>query len=305
MLSLDARPPRNAASRARFVQLDILDARALLQAIREFSPDYIFHLAARTDLDGSSESDYAANAIGVSNVIAAAKQVRSLKRVVFASSMFVCRLGYVPGNEFDYCPHTAYGQSKVKGEQIVRREAADSFCWSIVRPTSIWGPWFDIPYRGFFDAVRKGVYVHPKGVQTRRSYGFVLNTVHQLNRLASAASDNEVHGKMFYLADYEPLDSRHWAETIAAAFRAPKIKQLPLSAMRAAAFGGDILKALGMRNPPLTSFRLSNMLTDAVFDLTPVRRVAGDTPYSLEAGVEITVAWMQKRACGEFAFSTT
>lgn len=305
VLNLDARPPRNAASRARFVQLDILDARALLQAIREFSPDYIFHLAARTDLDGSSESDYAANTAGVSNVIAAAKTARSLKRAVFASSMYVCRLGYVPENDFDYCPHTVYGQSKVAGEDIVRREAAGSFCWAIVRPTSIWGPWFDVPYRGFFEAVRKGLYVHPKGLQLRRSYGFVLNTVHQLNRLALTASDCDVHGKLFYLADYEPLDSRRWAELIAAAFGAPNVREVPLSAMRVAAWVGDMLKVLGVRNPPLTSFRLRNLTTDSVFDLSPIRRVAGDTPYSLEAGVDMTIAWIRERACARFALSTT
>ena len=38
--------------------------------------------------------------------------------------MLVCRLGYRPKNDTDYAPTTAYGKSKVAGEQIVREVAA-------------------------------------------------------------------------------------------------------------------------------------------------------------------------------------
>ena len=295
VLNIDLRHPKNPTSPGAFVQADILDPHRLLDTVRDFDPNYIVHLAARTDLDGTADADYAANILGVSNTVAAATAAPKLKRAIFASSMYVCKLGYIPRSDHDYCPHTAYGHSKQVGEQLVRQQAGDKFCWTLVRPTSIWGPWFDVPYRSFFDAVRKGFYIHPNGCQIRRSYGFVLNTVVQISRLMALAEDGTVHGKVFYLADYEPTDPLDWAQTIADRFGSPRIRRAPTAALRLVARVGDLLKSAGMSHPPLSSFRLNNLLTNAVFDLGPTREVAGDLPYTLEQGVRITVDWMRRQ----------
>lgn len=294
VLSLDIKRPRNDASRGRFLPLDILDRQAFVEAVATFDPHYIFHLAARTDLEGKSDADYAANIEGVSNAVAAGLSARSLKRMVFASSMYVCRMGHIPRRDDEYCPHTAYGRSKVLGEQIVRQEAANKSCWAIVRPTSIWGPWFAIPYISFFHAVSRGFYVHPKGHSIRRSYGFVLNTVLQLRQLMEYADSSKVHQRMFYLADYEPVDPLRWAQVISDCFGSPKVRQAPLGLLRLGAKIGDGLKLLGLINPPLFSSRLNNLLTNAVFDLTPIREISPEQPYTLPEGVAITVEWMRQ-----------
>jgi GlcNAc-P-P-Und epimerase len=294
-VNIDIVAPRNPASPGRWAQCDIVDAARLREVLTEFDPEILIHLAARTDLDGRTIADYTANTMGVRNVIEAAKRLPRLKRTIFASSMFVCRLGYIPKGEQDYCPHTVYGESKVEGERIVRQEAGSLGCWVLVRPTSIWGPWFAIPYSGFFEAVRKGMYMHPKGVQVLRSYGFVANTVYQIMKIAQHPADSDVCGKTFYIADYEPTDTQAWADRIAAAFGRPQVRQSPLWLMRRLARGGDLLKTLGMHNPPLTSFRLQNLLTNAVFDLSATRNIAGDLPYSLEQGVATTAEWMKTK----------
>jgi GlcNAc-P-P-Und epimerase len=295
VLNIDIRHPKNPAAPGFFVQADILDPPLLIETVRDFDPQYIVHLAARTDLDGTTDRDYPANIEGVSNVIAAAKVAPKLRRAIFASSMYVCKLGYVPRRDDDYCPHTAYGHSKQLGEELLRQQAGDQFPWTLIRPTSIWGPWFDVPYRGFFDAVRKGFYVHPHGYEIRRSYGFVLNSVVQICRLLEVEEDDTVHGKIFYVADYEPTDPLDWAQTIAHRFGSRQIRQVPIAAMRLGARVGDLLKAAGMRNPPLSSFRLNNLLTNAVFDLDSTRQVAGELPYTMEQGVQITVDWMRRQ----------
>ncbi len=292
VLNIDIRVPRNSAAPGRFVQADILERDVLLDTVQQFAPQYIVHLAARTDLEGRSDGDYDANITGVRNMVAAAIAAPNLKRAIFASSMYVCKLGYIPLRDDEYCPNTAYGHSKELGERIVRREAGDSFCWSVVRPTSIWGPWFDVPYKMFFNAVRKGLYIHPRGHDGRRSYGFVLNTVHQLVRLMECAEDGRVHGKLFYLADYEPLQPLHWAQVIADRCGSRQVRQVPLAALRACAAIGDSLKLFGMANPPLHTCRLNNLLTSAVFNLDPIRQITGEVPYSLEQGVQITVDWL-------------
>jgi GlcNAc-P-P-Und epimerase len=294
VLNLDVRQPRNHAAAGRFIPLDIRDREAFVGAVSNFDPHYMFHLAARTDLEGKSDADYAANIEGVSNAVGAGLSAPSMQRMVFASSMYVCQLGHVPRRDDEYCPHTAYGQSKRLGEEIVKREAGDKLCWALVRPTSIWGPWFAIPYISFFHAVRRGWYVHPKGHSIRRSYGFVLNTVWQLRQLMECGESGKVHRRVFYLADYGPVDPLRWAQMIADCFGARKVREAPLGLLRLGAKVGDVLKLAGMTTPPLFSSRLNNLLTNAVFDLSPIREISGEQPYTLAEGVAITVEWMRQ-----------
>lgn len=297
--SLDIAPPRNPHHAALWRHIDVCARGSLMHAVREFNPDVLFHLAARTDLDGAAITDYPANVAGVTNLIEAARATPSLQRVVFASSRLVCKIGYQPTHNADYCPTTSYGQSKVEGERLVRAGCAGAgFSWVILRPTSIWGPWFDVPYKLFFLSVAKGRYVHPKSVKVLKSFGFVGNTVHQLE-LAGRAAAGKVHGKTMYLADYPPIEVSALATEVQRATGARPVRAVPLSILRAMAWAGDAAKAMGMRNPPLTSFRLDNLLTPMVHDMAPLEQLCGPLPHSTSAGVAATVAWM--RASGGLA----
>jgi nucleoside-diphosphate-sugar epimerase len=253
-------------------------------------------LAARTDLKGTQLEQYRANIDGVRNIIYAARTLKRVERIVFGSSMLVCPLGYQPHSDDDYKPSTIYGTSKAIGEQLVRTLAGITIPWVIVRPTSLWGPWFDVPYRQFFDAVMSGWYLHPKGVKVHRSYGFVLNSVHQLHALA-LAQEKEINFKVYYVADYVPVELRDWAQQIREVADAPRIRDVPLSVLRVLARCGDLLKRTGMRNPPITSFRLQNLLTEAIYDLEPLMKViGGDLPYDVRQGIEITVEWIRNHS---------
>ncbi len=299
VLNLDVIPPRRSEQRASWRRADLLDAPALRQEVLTFNPTHIFHLGARTDLDGTTAEDYHANTEGVHRLLDVAAELPDLQRIVFASSRLVCRIGYQPGSDADYCPTTAYGRSKVEGEQIVRQRAQDSrYSWTIVRPTSIWGPWFGVPYRNFFDAVRAGRYLHPRGRRIRKSFGYIGNSVHQLDRLMFGAPDTQVHRRMFYLCDYEPLEVRAWAEVVRNAFDAPPVREVPLWLLRAAAVGGDLVEAVGAR-APLTSFRLDNLLTEMLHETAALEAVCGELPYTVAAGVRETVDWMRSESSAQ------
>ena len=139
--------------------IDITNYSEFEKSVLEFSPDYIVHLAARTDLQGKILEDYSANTIGVKNLLKIVELLPNLRKVVLASSLLVCLAGYCPKDQFDYAPTTVYGESKVETEKIVW--ANKPHCdWAIIRPTSIWGPWFGEPYRNFFDMVMERRYFH-------------------------------------------------------------------------------------------------------------------------------------------------
>lgn len=290
--NLDFRPPRNPSHKSYWCDVDILQLDALAAAVQEFQPSVLLHFAARTDLDEKHDlNGYAANIQGVQNIIEAVKATPSIERLIFTSSQLVCRIGYQPKDENDYCPSTLYGESKVQGEKIVRAAGDFGPAWTLVRPTSLWGPWFDVPYKNFFQTIQKGLYIHPGGVQTHKQWGFVLNSVHQVQKLVEAPP-GQMHGRTFYLADYQPILLRDFANLVQQALGARRIPTLPYWFMRLVGRAGDGMQVLGWKAPPLTSFRLHNIVTDEIQDLSPLEKAAGPLPFSTREGVRITVDWL-------------
>lgn len=291
VFSLDIEPPRLSSHRDVWTEGDIRDLRGLTAAVEAFQPTVVMHLGARTDLFGSSLADYDANTLGVTNVVEATRRLDSPPTIVFASSRLVCEITYMPRHDTDFRPTTHYGRSKVEGEQIVRR-SCEHAPWVIARPTSIWGPWFGIPYRNFFQAVLSGRYIHPRHRAIRKSFGYVENTVHQLQQLARVPM-SDVAGRVFYMGDYEPVEVGEMARAIAETGGARPVRSAPVGLLRVLAGGGDMLQRLGWQSPPLTSFRLNNLLTEMVFDLSPLQAAVGDQPVHWLEGVRRTVRWLQ------------
>lgn len=289
VLNIDIAAPRHLGHNSYWRQIDLLDGQALQEAVSAFNPQFVIHLAARTDLDGKSLNDYAANTLGVSNLLEALKLAQSLRSVVFASSMLVCKLGYVPSSTFDYCPTTAYGESKVNGEILVRKDPPNC-SWILVRPTSIWGPWFKEPYRTFFDYVLKGHYFHIGKTRIRKTYGYVGNIVRQLEALMLALPE-QVNKKMFYLGDSSDYVIRDWSDSIAHR-KDIRILEIPTILMKGGALLGDLLNRFGLRFP-LTSFRLNNMTTENCVDLEPIFGIVHDMPFDREHAIDLTLQWMK------------
>jgi GlcNAc-P-P-Und epimerase len=291
ILNLDPQPPRQAGHREVWRITDPLDAGAIRHAVRAFKPTHILHMGARTDLRGKTVEDYRLNTDALTYLLDACDALPALERVIFASSRLVCRIGYQPASDTDYCPPNAYGESKVVGEQIVRA-AAPRFSWVIVRPTSIWGPWFDVPYKTFFRSVATNRYLHIKGHDPAKSFGFVGNTVHELDVLLTTM-DARPSGRTLYLADYPPIHVHDMAERIQRSIGSKPIRTVPMGLLKPVALAGDLMRSLGWTDPPLTSFRLNNLVTGVIYDLSLLEEVVGDLPYSLDDGIKQTVEWMR------------
>jgi len=295
VLSIDIEEPGNGDHLKVFRKVNILDRVALDDVFRDFAPVCVVHLAARTDLDANSDLDgYSANVKGVQNVVDAVSGQTSVKRCIFASTKLVCPTDYKVKSEYDYCPDTMYGQSKVAGEKIVRDCTTMCCDWCIVRPTSIWGPWADVPYGKFFRMVGRGFYFHPGRVDLPKSFGYVGNVVFQIRKILDAPRE-QIHQKVFYLSDYDTFTIRNWADTISAKLRNRRVRTFPEPVVRLIAWAGDLMKLCGIKEPPFSSFRLRNMQADTTgIPLEPIRRLTGPLPFSMKEGVEETVEWFRK-----------
>jgi nucleoside-diphosphate-sugar epimerase len=291
VINFDLKAPKNKLFTPNWIQGDILNKEQLQACLADFKPDYVVHLAARTDLnENKTIAGYAANTDGVQNMIDVINGLNCIKRTIYASSRMVCKIDYIPKDFDDYCPPNLYGESKMIGEKMVKASANHD--WVMVRPTSIWGPYFEIPYRTFFDTVRKKVFFLPKKHYPKKSFGFVLNTVYQIEKILFEPKENLE--AIYYLTDYPPLDLKEWSDMVAREFGMKKTREIPMPILKAVSKVGDLLQKAGWQNPPLTTFRLNNLITNMVYDTTRLEKLCGKLPYTLQEGVTITASWLKK-----------
>jgi len=182
-------------------------------------------------------------------------------------------------------------QSKVITEEIIKSVELN-FTWSIIRPTSIWGPWFSEPYADFFKIVMTRKYFHLGSKACSKTYGFIDNTVYQIFSLIEAETEI-VRKKVFYLGDWPAYDISEWADEIAEYFGI-KIPRVPFIFFQMAGWFGDVLKTIGIKFP-LTSFRLKNMTTNNIQNLKPIQAIAPILMVSRKEGVKKTIDWIKSK----------
>jgi nucleoside-diphosphate-sugar epimerase len=263
VVNYDIKKPKLNSHLKFWVEVDICNKSQFSTSIQKDNPNYIIHLAARTDLNEKTNLEgYKANIEGVRVIMDAASNLISLKRIVIASSMLVCKLGYTPLGFDDYAPNSLYGESKVLTEKITKEYSLD---WVIVRPTSIWGPWFAEPYKNFFDLVVKGLYFNiPAKYSSTKTYGYVENSCRQIFELL-ISEDISVKNNYFYIGDIEPINITNWSLRIRKLNNQTNLLTLPKWVLLFLAKVGDFLQLkFGWNKFPINSFRYNNMTNDNI-----------------------------------------
>lgn len=285
VLGLDTRAPDSAAVWEHHT-LDILDRDALMAVFADFRPDAVVHLAARTDLEGRTLEDYEANRAGTRNICEAVAATDSVMRAVYTSSQLVCRVGYVPKADDDYAPSTVYGESKIATERVVRETDGGGVPWCLARPTTVWGPRMSPHYTSVLRLIDKGMFFHSGAGPLLKSYAYAENISHQYVQLLRA-TDDAIRRRVFYMADYEPFSLRDYINAIASNLGRRRPITLPLPVARLMGWTGDLLTKAGLRFP-FTTFRLNNIRTEYIFDMSATESVCGPVPVSFDEGVSRT-----------------
>ena len=96
VINFDIIPPKILSHQPYWKYVDIRDKKKFTSELENFRPTHILHLAAMTGMDIEDLSFFDANIIGVQNLLEASTSLKKLKRILFTSSLLVCRNGYVP-----------------------------------------------------------------------------------------------------------------------------------------------------------------------------------------------------------------
>lgn len=288
VVNLDRRPPKVAAQADVWRECDLLDEGATADILRAL-PEYVLvHLAARTDTDSDRVEDYADNHVATERLLNAARGTAVLHSVI-TSTQYVIRPGTPVVDVEAYDPHTAYGESKVRVERLVRAGAAGD-AWTIVRPVNVWGPWHPAFPTELWRYLAKGQYRHPRQGPVERAYGWVGTVVEQIETIM--AKRQEAAGRTLYLGD-PPLQMKDWVNEFSLRLRGQPVRELPRQVFIVAARAGDALGKLGVR-APMTSRRWKSMSTTDVVPLEPTFELLGRPSADWRAAVGETVEWLRE-----------
>ena len=124
-----------------------------------------------------------------------------------------------------------------------------------------------------------------------KTYGFVGNAVYQIECLLKAdTTKNKFEERIFYLGDKPDYDINEWGREIAD-ICGKKIPNIPFFVIKAAAYIGDFIKLFGVM-PPISSYRLQNMMITNIKDVSPTFKYSPNPPYDRKRASEITIKWI-------------
>jgi dihydroflavonol-4-reductase len=285
--------PTSDVSRLRRLGVELYEGGlADRETIRRASEgvEVVYHLAAVTGL--RAEKDFArANAEGTGNVVAAvlAAEPRPA-RLVYLSSYAACgpsEPGRARGTDELPAPLTAYGRTKLAGEEAVRPLDGAGVQTVILRAPPVYGPG-DHAFLPYFRLIRWGIAPSPAGDELRTHMLHVRDLARALRNAADAPPGT--------YAVAEPVEHR-WGEIVAAMGEAlgkrPRRVSLPRPLVRSAAALTERAGELLGRATVFNREKADEMLAPAwVCDLSgseallPRHEV---TP--LREGISETVSW--------------
>ncbi len=190
--------------------------------------DYVFHAAGLTKARRDEDFFYA-NVKGTENLLKAVSgKMPGLKRLVFLSSLAAAgpsRNGSLVNEDSEPSPVSRYGESKLKGEQLLSGYRA-GIPITIIRPPAVYGP-RDRDFYVLFRMLKKGFYPY-----WGKCYYSLLYVEDLVTAIIRAAESKEAEGKTYFISDSKVYTNDDIAEEIANVFRTRPIKvKIPMALM--------------------------------------------------------------------------
>jgi nucleoside-diphosphate-sugar epimerase len=274
------------------VRGDLRDPALLRELTRR--ADVVYHLAGLTSARSRREF-MAVNGEATGALSAAAASSPNPPKLVLVSSLSVAgpHVAARPAREDEPpAPVNGYGESKLLGEQLLRREGT-GLRWTIVRPPWVYGPGdratlalFRLAARGFFPSVRGGC--------MQISLVHVHDLVEALLLVgASAAAD----GRVYYATDGAVHTVAQFGQALLAACGGGRALHVPGFVFRFLGLAGEAAAWVGRRPPLLGRDKACEGLQAGwVCDDSRIRSELGyRSRIGLAAGVAATLTWYRER----------
>lgn len=289
-------------SRIRFIDLKYNDPKALTAQLSDFARqqgpwDYVVHNAGLTKTPDKSNF-FRINARNTQHFIEAleAGNCRPRKFLLMSSLS-----SYGPGDEQTFSPirlddpqrpDTAYGQSKLEAEKIVRKQTY--FPYIILRPTGVYGPG-EKDYFMEIKSVKSGLDFAVGSIPQRITFIYVkdLATVTFL-----ALENATIRNRHYFVSDGDVHTDESFAHLIQDILQKKYVwhARIPLGLVRMACHGSEWIGKLLNKSMTLNTDKYIILKQrNWICEVAPLQDDLGFTPaYPLRKGLEECIAWYRK-----------
>jgi nucleoside-diphosphate-sugar epimerase len=245
------RTPGSEPAGTKPITGDIVDANTLMRAIDSATPDAVVHLAAITGASKDADAIERVNVEGTKNLVNACVDA-GVERFVFCSTVVTGDAHGETLTEDSTLPiGTAYGRSKMRGEDLVR---GSDLHHAIVRPAHVYGPggWFEHEFvkrlrqPGRFAVVGKG------------DNWWDVVRVEDVASAMVMVTERAADGRVYHVADDQPIRYYDFVALTAEALGLGKPRRMPPAVAKLVA-GADPIATV-MRSAKTSNERIKREL---------------------------------------------
>jgi len=257
--------------------------------------DYIIHNAGVVKVN-KPEMFFTVNRDGTENLLQVADQCQTLKKMVYISSLAAAGPSEKdrPLTEDDP-PHpiTAYGRSKLAGEEMVLKHK-DTVNSVIIRPPGIYGPG-DKEMYAFFQIVNNRIAPYLGRLSRRLQLVHVDDLACGVSKALTAGTES---GRVYFIAE---TASYGFGELVKHLCRAVDRFHVPIYVpgfvLRIIAWLSEHLMSLFGKTPMFTVEKANEILADWEVDVSRARNELGfESQISFPKGARETVFWYREEA---------
>jgi len=255
--------------------------------------DYIVHNAGLTKTS-NYDNFFLVNHVGTENLLNAAKKNGSLKKFILISSLAAVgpsKRGFPLDESASPHPLTAYGRSKLKGEEVVLK-VADQVNSVILRPPAIYGP-NDKEAFAFFETLNNRIKPYLGDLRRKIQMVHVDDLTLGVSKALEAKTNS---GSVYFIAEKE---SNSYYQLVRALRKAVGRVALPIyfpgwGLKIIAFFSESIMKMFG-KSPMFTVEKANEILANWEVSVDKARDELGfESQIDFQTGAKETVWWYRE-----------
>lgn len=257
--------------------------------------DYVIHAAGMLGQAGISEQEYMEIHVeGTRHVLNEVAKTNPQPKTLYISSPGV--LGPINGSPADeealLAPSNSYERSKAVAERMVGVYAAAGTPVVIARPEFIYGPG-DTHVLGLFRTIQQGKFFFIGDGLNVCHPTYIDDAVDGMLRCLEKGKSGEI----YHVTGPRPVTFRELVSTIANALDVPPPRfSVPRSVALVGAASLEVLAKATRKSPPLTRTGVAFFSEDRHFSSAKaVRELSYAPQYSLDTGIETTIAWYRRK----------
>ncbi len=273
------------------IEVNLADPQSISNAITTNHIDYIINNAGLTRSKSQDQLNKV-NASYLDNLFNGIKLSKTnIKRVVHVSSLAAygpadyTKKGVIKNSSIPH-PVTMYGKSKLLGESIIKNQSSQPYV--IIRPTAVYGP-KEKDLFTIFKMINGGLQTKVGFSPQKLTFIYVKDLVVYMINALTQGPDNEA----YFISDGKYYSNHEFNELVKTTLQKKTLKlSIPLPVIKMLGYLSQIWGNITNTYPPLNIDKVQEIKAKSWVCDTSKNINLGYTPkYSLEKGIEETVAW--------------